>query len=147
MIFAAYWPSLIGLLGFYGISSIVSYLMPSPLFMNLFVDNFKCFDFRPIIWQASRLGLSNILTASLQRSKTPPNHCPGYDIKQSYGEAPVMLELWEMRSTPSLLPVPLWPGAVAPERGQIGLFDIKLCTWTFRLSANKKTYAILNCLK
>ena len=26
----------------------------------------------------------------LQRSKTPPNECPGYDSKQSDGEVPVM---------------------------------------------------------
>ena len=38
-----------------------------------------------------------------------------------------MLELWEMPSTPSLssLPVPLWPGGVAPDKvlsmGQIEL--------------------------
>ena len=55
---------------------------------------------------------------------------PGYDIKQSDGEAPVMLEPWRIRSTPSLLSLlgPLWPGLVAPERdlsmGQIELFDI-----------------------
>ena len=54
----------------------------------------------------------------------------GYDIKQFDGEAPVMLELWGMQSTPSLpsLPGPLWSGVVAPERiismGQIELFDI-----------------------
>ena len=37
------------------------------------------------------------------------------------GEAPVMLEPWEMRST-SLLPSPpgpLWPGVVAPDKGPI----------------------------
>ena len=46
------------------------------------------------------------------------NECPGYDTKQSDGEVPVMLELWGMRSTPSmtLLPGPLWPGMVTPER-------------------------------
>ena len=45
----------------------------------------------------------------------PPNECPGYDIKQSDGEVPVMLELWEMQSTPLLpsLPGPLWPGVVS----------------------------------
>ena len=58
------------------------------------------------------------LTAPLQRGKTPPNECPGYGTKQSDGEAPAMLELWGMRSTPSLpsLPVLLWPGVVAPDR-------------------------------
>ena len=41
-----------------------------------------------------------------------------------------MLELWEMMSAPSLplLPGPLWPGVVAPDKGlsmgQIELFDI-----------------------
>ena len=30
---------------------------------------------------------------------TPPNECPGYDTKQSDGEAPAMLKLWRMRST------------------------------------------------
>ena len=44
--------------------------------------------------------------AALLRGKTFPNKCPGYD-KQSDGEAPVMLELWGMWSTPSL---PLLPG-------------------------------------
>ena len=40
-----------------------------------------------------------------------------------------MLELWEMRSNPSLLLLqsPLWPGVVTPDRvlsmGQIELFD------------------------
>ena len=47
-----------------------------------------------------------------------PNERPGYDTKQSDGEIPVMLGLWEIRSTPSLpsLPGPLWPGVVAPDR-------------------------------
>ena len=47
-----------------------------------------------------------------------PNECPRYNIKQSDGEVPVMLDLWGMRSTPSLplLPGPLWSGMVAPDR-------------------------------
>ena len=47
-----------------------------------------------------------------------PQECPGYDTKQSYCEASVMLELSGIRSTPSwlLLPSPLWPGVVAPVR-------------------------------
>ena len=46
-----------------------------------------------------------------------PNECPRYDIKQSDGEASVMIELWGVQSTPSLplLPCPLWPGVVAPD--------------------------------
>ena len=60
----------------------------------------------------------NMSTAPLQRGKTPPNKCPGYDTKQSDGEVPVILELWGMWSTPSLLllPGPPWPGMVAPDR-------------------------------
>ena len=48
---------------------------------------------------------------------TPPPF-PGYDTKQSDGEIPVVLGLWGMWSTPSLLllPGPLWPGMVAPDK-------------------------------
>ena len=55
-------------------------------------------------------------TAPLKRSKTP-NECSAYDTKQSDGEVPVMLGLWEMWSTPSLplLLDPLWPGVLAPD--------------------------------
>ena len=38
-----------------------------------------------------------------------------------------MLELWQMRSTPSLpsLPGPLWPGVVAPDRAlSMGLIEL-----------------------
>ena len=42
----------------------------------------------------------------LQRGNTPHNECPGYDTKQSGGETPVMLELWGMQSSPSLLSLP-----------------------------------------
>ena len=63
----------------------------------------------------------------LCRGVKPPNEFSGYDTKQSNGEVPVMLELWGMRSTPSLpsLAGRLWLGVVAPERvlsmGQIKL--------------------------
>ena len=59
-----------------------------------------------------------IPTASLHMGKTPPNGCTGYDTKQSDGEFPVMLDLWVMRSVPSmpLLPDPLWPSVVALHR-------------------------------
>ena len=48
----------------------------------------------------------------------PTNEYPGHDIKPFDDKAPVMLEFWGMRSTPSLplLPGPLWPGVVAPDR-------------------------------
>ena len=50
--------------------------------------------------------------------KTPPHEWPRYDTKQSHGEVPAVLELWGMRSTSSLLllPGPLCPGVVAPDR-------------------------------
>ena len=57
------------------------------------------------------------------------NECPGYDTKQFDGEAPV-LKFGGIWSTPllPLLPGPLWPGVVAPDRVlsmcQIELFDI-----------------------
>ena len=60
---------------------------------------------------------------------------PGYDTKQSDGEVPVMLELWEMWSTPSLLllPAPLWPRVVAHNRvlsmGQIELKCVLMLNW------------------
>ena len=46
-----------------------------------------------------------------------PNECPIYDTKQSDSDVPVMLELWGMRSIPSLplLPGPLWPRMVVPD--------------------------------
>ncbi len=49
---------------------------------------------------------------------TDCNECPGYDTKQSDGEVPAVLGLWGMQSTPllPLLPGPLWPGVVAPDR-------------------------------
>ena len=50
--------------------------------------------------------------------RPPPNECPGYDTKQSDAKVPAVLELWGIRSTPSLpsLPCPLWTGVVAPDR-------------------------------
>ena len=62
------------------------------------------------------LGLQNTPTAPLQNGKISPNENPVYDTKQSDSEAPVMLELWEIQSTPSLpsLPSSFWPGVVAP---------------------------------
>ena len=57
----------------------------------------------------------------------PPPSVLVYDTKQSDGEVPIMLELWGMRSIPSLslVPGPHWTGVVAPDRvlsmGQIEL--------------------------
>ena len=74
-----------------------------------------CYNMKPII--IHQLSQQKILTASLQSGNPHPNECSGYDTKTD-SEAPVMLELWGMRSTPSLplLPCPLWPGVVALDR-------------------------------
>ena len=64
---------------------------------------------RTHIYQRPRqLGLKNTPTASLQGGKTPKRVFL-YDFKQSDADAPVMPELWGMKSTPSLpsLPGPL----------------------------------------
>ena len=46
-----------------------------------------------------------------------PNECVDNDTKQSDGEAPEILELWGIWSTPSLLSLLglLWHGEVAPD--------------------------------
>ena len=58
-----------------------------------------------------------------------PNDCPWYDIKQSDGEA---LGMWSTLSLP-LLPGPLWPRLVAPDRvlfmGQIELNCVIMLNW------------------
>ncbi len=50
--------------------------------------------------------------------RTPPLHFGHLQSEQSDGEVPVMLEVWGMKSTPSLpsLPGSLWPGVVAPDK-------------------------------
>ena len=63
-----------------------------------------------------------------------------------------MLELWGMRSTPSLpsLPDPLWPGVVAPDKGPIyGLNRTKpwLLDFTVFLKFKLRIYVKLNCSK
>ena len=87
----------------------------------------------------------------------PHNECPRYDTTESDGEASVMQELWEMRSTPLLpsLPGPLWHGVVSPNRvlsmGQIELNCVLMLNWitwnktvlTFKLPTDAK----LNCLE
>ena len=62
--------------------------------------------------------------------KIHTHECSGYDTKKSDHEAPVMLALWGMQSTPLLLSLPgsFWFRVVAPDRvlfmGQIEFFDI-----------------------
>ena len=61
---------------------------------------------------------SHFITQSAGAVEYTNNENPGYDTKQSDGDVPVMLELWGIWSTLSLLllPGPLWPGIVAPDR-------------------------------
>ena len=58
----------------------------------------------------------------------PLNECPGYDIKQSDGEAPVILELWGIRSTSLLasLPDPRWPLVAASDKVKRNYFTFKI---------------------
>ena len=64
-----------------------------------------------------------------------PNEWSGYDTKQSDGEVLVMLELWGMRSAPSLpsLQGPFWPGVIASDwvlsGGQIELNCVLMLNW------------------
>ena len=88
------------------------------------------------------------------------NECSVYDIKQSDGEVPVMLELWGMRSTSSLpsLPGPHWTRVVALDfilsMGQIEInceLMLKLITWnrtvlTFTWMDKIYSDTKLNCL-
>ena len=68
----------------------------------------------------------------LCRGVSFPNACPGYDTTQSKCEVPVMLEIWEMRSNPSLQSFSglLCPGVEASDRllsmGQIELSCVLL---------------------
>ena len=97
------------------------------IFVKIF---FKSFLFwHTVIWcQISRFNINNFYPVSwscrihrlllCRGVKHSPQKCPGYDSKQSEGETPAILELWEMRSTPSLpsLPGSLWPRVVVPDR-------------------------------
>ena len=78
-----------------------------------------------------RWGLDCVDWPPQQKSKTSPrykNDYPGYDTKQSHGEASV-IEIWGEWSTFSLplLPCPLWPGVFIRVRaicmGQKYLFE------------------------
>ena len=86
-----------------------------------------------------------------------PKRVPGYDTKQSDGDASVMLVLWGMQSTSSLpsVAVPLEPGMVAPDRAlsmsQIELNCVLTLNWVAwnktALTIKLRTYTKLNCLK
>ena len=99
------------------------------LFKNIIqiYDQLKAKNTEPII--PSRLDKQRC------REVRTRNQCPTYDTKQSDGEAPVMLALWGMRSTPSLpsFPGSLWPRVVTPGRvlsmGKIELNYALMLNW------------------
>ena len=85
------------------------------------------------------------------------NEFPGYDIKQSDGEASVMMEFGGIQNIPSLpsLLDPLWPWLVASDRflskGQkeVNCVYAKLNCLKYNcfLTLKLRTYAKVNCLK
>ena len=89
---------------------------------------------------------TNTPNVFLQRAKPPTNEYPVDDSKQYDSEAPVMMELWVMWSTPSLPSFPglLWPKVVTFDKvlsmGQIELFDIST-------ECKQITYTKSNCFK
>ena len=109
----------------------------------------RCFSFisRALVWQwyyinlrcswhrAQPAGVVECTDCFSADRQYPTTECPGYDTKQSDVEAPVLLELWEMRITPSLpsLLDPLWLELVAPDRvlsmGQIELNCVLMLNW------------------
>ena len=121
----------ITLVVFYGISSLVVYLILNPIYsiyINMICN--ELFVGNAILKRARSNSFANseispigkgcrIPTASLQWRKTPPpREWPGYVTKQLDGQAPLMLELWGMQSNPSLpsLQGLLWSGEVVPDR-------------------------------
>ena len=85
------------------------------------------------------------------------NECPGYDTKQFDDKVLVILELWGMRSNPSLssLPGPLRPGVVAYDRVlSMDQIELNCLVMLNRIAWSKTvlifklhTYTKLNCLK
>ena len=80
--------------------------------LQVFLCDTNNFLFCPVNWGC---GIYRLL---LCRGVTPPNECPECDTKETDDSVPVILGLWGMWSTPSLplLPGPLWPGVVTPDR-------------------------------
>ena len=72
-------------------------------------------------------------TSEEDNTPHPTNDCRGYNIKQSDGEVPLILELWGMRSTASLTSLPGTPAVLVPYRvlsmDQIELNCILMLNW------------------
>ena len=100
------------------------------LLMYLHIQ-FKDFQY----WLAQLAGAVEYTDCISAEGKDSPNKCPVYDTKPVDGEAPVLLELWEMQSTYSLpsLPGSLWLRVVASDRilamGQIELNCVLMLKW------------------
>ena len=68
------------------------------------------------IWFAQSAGAVEYTDCFSAEGYDPLNKCPGYDTKQCDSKVPIMLKLWGMQSTSSLLLIkgPLWLGVGAP---------------------------------
>ena len=66
---------------------------------------------------AQSAGVSEYTDSISAEDKTSPSSV----LNMTDGDILVMLELWGMRNTPSLplLPGPLWPGLVVPDKAPI----------------------------
>ena len=117
--------------------------------------NKSCHSFCPVGW-----GCRTHRLLLCRGVRPPPHECPEYDTKQSDGEVPAVLELWRMRSTPSVpsLLGPLWPEVVAPDKGPIygsnrtnGILMLNWIVWLNWIAWNRnvltiKPYLNLNCV-
>ena len=138
------------LVWFYSTSTIVGYLMPNPfLYITVLLQTEQFMDQSPGAVEYTDWISADGLSPSCSK-------CPEYDIKTSDSAVLVMLELWGMLSTPSLLslPGPLWLRIVAPDRalsmGQIELSIVLMLTWTVwnrTIFTSKLYHAKRNCLK
>ena len=93
------------------------------------------YSFLSLIWFGAGGWVYRIHQLHLCRGVRIPNECPGYNTKQSNGEASVKLKLWEMYSTSLLpfLPNSLWPGVVTLDKilylSQIELNCVLMLNW------------------
>ena len=100
---------------------------------SIYGYNRKCSIRQPLlVWQKQGCRIHRLHLC--RRVRPPPHVCPGYDTKQSDGEVPVILGLWGIQSTLllPLLPGPLWPGMVAPDKGPI--YALNRTNWIFMLN-------------
>ena len=99
------------------------------IYIYIYIYMESAYSTAQLYWTDRCIYIYIYIYPSLKTGKTPPtDECPGYNTRQSDGEAPVQ-DLWEMWSTSSLslLPGPLWPGMVVPIRisflGQTRILD------------------------